>query len=54
MNCPKCKSTKRKIVSYDRVIVNRIMMIRNKWECAKCTNVFYVSFPEEQPRAATI
>lgn len=54
MNCPKCKSTNRKIVSYDRVIENRIMMIRNKWECQKCTYKFYVSFPEQQPTAATI
>ncbi len=53
MNCPKCKSSNRKIVSYDRVFENRIMMIRNKWECAKCTHVFYVSFPEPQPTAVS-
>ncbi len=54
MSCPKCKSSRRKILSSELVLVKKIMMIKNKWQCAKCTNVFYVSIPEEQPSAVTI
>lgn len=54
MNCPKCKSTRRKILSYELVLEKKVMMIKNKWQCATCTNIFYVSFPEEQPKATTI
>ncbi len=54
MSCPKCKSSRRKILSYELVLEKKVMMIKNKWECAKCTYVFYVSFPEQQPTATTI
>jgi rubredoxin len=54
MNCPKCKSSRRKILSYELVQEKRVVMVKNKWECAKCTYVFYVSIPDEHPLPATI
>ena len=54
MNCPKCKSTRRRILSYELVREKKVMMIKNKWECQKCTHRFYVSIPDEQPTAVTI
>ena len=50
MNCPKCKSSRRKILSYELVLEKKIMMIKNKWQCAneRCTYIFYVSFPEQK------
>jgi hypothetical protein len=47
MNCPKCKSTNRKYLSYQRKIENRVMVIENKWECVKCAYKFYVLMPEQ-------